>query len=146
MSRTGIPLVCRVRRKAMRTIKQTALVRGATPADIYRTLMDAKRHGALSGQPAKVSTRVGGKWSVGHDLEGKHLKLVKDKRIVQTWRANNWPKGVYSKATFAMAKAAGGTKITFTQTGVPAEYYKEISTGWRSYYWGPLKKQFANAR
>jgi activator of HSP90 ATPase len=131
---------------ATRTIKQTALVRGATPADIYGTLMNGERHGALSGQPTKMSTRVGGKWNVGHDLEGKNVKLTKDKRIVQTWRANNWPKGVYSKATFALAKANGGTKITFTQTGVPSEFYKEISAGWRSYYWGPLRKTFAKAR
>jgi len=130
----------------MRSIKQTALVRGATPSDIYATLMDGKRHGALSGQATKVSPRVGGKWNVGHDLEGKNLKLVKDKRIVQTWRANNWPKGVYSKATFALAKANGGTRITFSQTGVPSQFYKEISTGWRSYYWGPLRKTFAKAR
>ena len=128
---------------ATRTIKQTAVIKGATPADIYGTLMSSEKHGALSGQPAKVSTRVGGKWNVGHDLEGKHLKLTKDKRIVQTWRANGWPKGAYSKATFALSKAAGGTKITFTQTGVPSEAYKEISAGWRAYYWAPLRKQFA---
>jgi len=129
-----------------RTIRQTAFIRGATPADIYGTLMDGKRHGALSGQQTTVSPREGGEFKVGHDLEGKHIKLVKDKKIVQTWRANNWPAGVYSKATFALAKAPGGTKITFTQTGVPSQYYGEISTGWRNYYWGPLRKQFAKAR
>jgi activator of HSP90 ATPase len=131
---------------ATRTIKQTAVIRGATPADIYGTLMSSEKHGALSGQPAKVSPRVGGKWSVGHDIEGKHLKLTKDKRIVQSWRANNWPVGTYSRATFALSKAAAGTKITFTQTGVPGEFYKETSTGWKAYYWSPLKKTFAKAR
>jgi activator of HSP90 ATPase len=131
---------------ATRTIKQTAVIKNATPADIYGTLMSGKKHGALSGQPAKVSTRVGGKWNVGHDLEGKNVKLTKDKRIVQTWRANNWPKGKYSKATFALSKVAGGTKITFTQTGVPSEAYTEISSGWKAYYWQPLQKTFAKAR
>ena len=130
----------------MRTIRQTALIRNATPAEIYATLMDSRRHGALSGQPASVSARVGGAWKVGHDLEGRQLTLVKDRRIVQTWRANNWPAGVYSKATFALAKARGGTRITFTQTGVPSEFYKEISTGWRTYYWAPLRKVFAKTR
>ncbi len=129
---------------ATRTIKQTAVIKGATPSDIYGTLMSSKKHGALSGQPAKISTRVGGKWSVGHDLEGKNLKLTKDKRIVQTWRANGWAKGVYSKATFALSRAATGTRITFTQTGVPSEAYKEISSGWKAYYWKPLRKQFAS--
>ena len=130
----------------MATIKQTAVIKGATPGDLYATLMDGKRHGALSGQPTKVSNRVGGTFKVGHDLEGKHLKLTKDKRIVQTWRANNWPKGVYSKATFAFAKAPGGAKITFTQIGVPAPYLKEIASGWKAYYWVPLKKVFAKGR
>jgi len=129
-----------------RTIKQTALIRGATPRDIYATLMDPARHGALSGQPTKVSQSEGGEWSVGQDLEGAQVKLVKDKRITQTWRANNWPQGVYSKATFALAKAPDGTRISFTQTGVPSQFYKEISTGWRTYYWGPLRKTFAKAR
>jgi activator of HSP90 ATPase len=130
----------------MATIKQTALIKGATPHDLYETLMDGELHGALSGQPAKVSRRAGGTWNVGHDLEGKHLKLTKDKRIVQTWRANNWPKGVYSKATFALAKAPGGAKITFTQTGVPTKYLTEIRSGWKAYYWVPLRKTFAKAR
>lgn len=130
----------------MRTIRQTALIRGATPHDIYETLMDGKRHGALSGQPTRVSPRVGGAWNVGHDLEGKNLALTKDKRIVQSWRANNWSKGVYSKATFALAKVSGGTRITFTQTGVPSEFYGEIASGWRTYYWTPLRQQFASRR
>jgi activator of HSP90 ATPase len=130
----------------MATIKQTAVIKGATPGELYATLMDGKRHGALSGQPTTVSKRVGGTFKVGHDLEGKHLKLTKDKRIVQSWRANNWPKGVYSKATFAFAKAPGGTKITFIQTGVPAPYLKEIASGWKAYYWAPLKKTFAKGR
>jgi len=130
----------------MKTIRQTATIRGATPHDIYEVLMDSKRHGKLSGQSAKVSRRVGGAFSVGHDLEGKQLALTKDKKIVQTWRANNWEKGHYSKATFRLAKAAGGTRITFTQTGVPNDKYGEISKGWRDYYWSPLRKQFGAKR
>src|SRR3979411_1297679 len=130
----------------MKTIRQTATIRGATPHDLYETIMDSKLHSKLSRQRTTMSRRVGGAFKVGHDLEGKNLRLTKDRRIVQSWRANNWPKGTYSKATFALSKAAGGTKITFTQTGVPTEAYKEISSGWKAYYWTPLKKSFAKAR
>ena len=77
----------------MKTIRQTATIRGATPHDVYETIMDSKRHSKLSQQRATVSRRVGGAFRVGHDLEGKQLALTKDKKIVQTWRANNWPKG-----------------------------------------------------
>jgi activator of HSP90 ATPase len=127
----------------MKTIRQRATIRGATPHDIYETLMDSKNHAKLSRSRTTVSRRVGGAFRVGKDLEGKHIALLSDKKIVQTWRANNWPKGVYSKATFALARAPGGTRITFTQTGVPNEFYREISSGWREYYWEPLKKWFA---
>jgi activator of HSP90 ATPase len=130
----------------MATIRQTALIRGATPHDVYETLMDGTQHGALFGQETTVSRRVGGAFNVGHDLEGKHITLTKDRRIVQTWRANNWPKGVYSRATFALAKAPGGTRLTFTQTGVPSQFLKEITSGWKVYYWAPLRRKFARAR
>ena len=129
-----------------RTIRQTALIKGAAPKDIYATIMDPARHGALFGQTVKIADREGAEFSVGHDLEGKNLKLTRDRKIVQAWRANNWPAGVYSTATFALAKAPGGTKITFTQTGVPSPFYKETADGWRAYYWGPLRKTFAKAR
>ena len=115
----------------MKTIRQTATIRGATPHDIYETIMDSKKHTKLSRQSTTVSRKVGGAFKVGHDLEGKHLTLTKDKRIVQTWRANNWPKGTYSKATFALARATGGTRVTFTQIGVPDKFYGEISKGAR---------------
>ena len=129
-----------------RTIRQTALIKGATAKDLYATIMEPARHGALFGQEVKISDREGAAFSVGRDLEGKNLRLVKDKKIVQQWRANNWPAGVYSTATFAFAKAPGGAKVTFTQTGVPSPFYKEIADGWRAYYWGPMRKAFAKAR
>jgi activator of HSP90 ATPase len=130
----------------MKTIRQTATIRGATPHDIYETIMDSKQHTKLSRQPTTVSRRVGGAFKVGHDLEGKNLRLTKDKKIVQSWRANNWDKGVYSKATFGFAKAPGGTRITFVQTGVPSDKYGEIAKGWRDYYWNPLRKQYGAKR
>ena len=127
----------------MKTIRQTATIRGATPHDIYETIMDSKKHTKLSGSRTKVSRRVGGEFTVGRDLEGKNLKLIQDKKIVQSWRANDWPKGHYSRATFVLAPARGGTRITFFQSGVPDSHYRSISSGWREYYWEPLQEQFA---
>lgn len=130
----------------MKTIRQTATIRGATPHDLDETLMDSKKHTKLSRQPTTVSRKVGGAFKVGYDLEGKHLALTKDKMIVQTWRADNWPPGTYSKATFALARTLGGTRIRFTQTGVPDEVYGEIRKGWREYYWGPMRKRFGSKK
>jgi hypothetical protein len=32
-----------------------------------------------------------------------------------------------------------GTRLTFTQSGVPEQYYKDINQGWRDYYWKKMK-------
>jgi len=45
-----------------------------------------------------------------------------------------------SKATFYLEKIKDGTRLTFTQTGVPDEQYDEIRKGWHDYYWIPMKK------
>ncbi|MBI4283715.1 MAG: SRPBCC domain-containing protein, partial [Chloroflexi bacterium] len=67
-------------------------------------------------------------------------ELVPDKKIVQTWRASDWPEGHYSKVIFSLKEIKGGTHLTFTQTGVPEEQYEDIAQGWRDYYWAPIKK------
>jgi activator of HSP90 ATPase len=131
--------------RAMKTIRQTATIRGATPHDIYETIMDSKKHTKLSGSRTTVSRRVSGAFKVGRDLEGKNLKLIRDRKIVQSWRATDWPKGHYSRATFALARTKGGTRVTFFQSGVPDRHYRSINSGWREYYWEPLKKRFSHA-
>jgi hypothetical protein len=30
-------------------------------------------------------------------------------------------------------KVKGGTRLTFTQSGVPDQYYKDINQGWRDF-------------
>ena len=127
----------------MKTIRQQATIRGATPHDIYETIMDSKKHSKLAGSRTTVSRRVGGAFKVGRDLEGTNIALIKDRRIVQSWRETDWPKGHYSRATFVLSRANGGTRVTFRQSGVPDGQLRSISSGWRDYYWEPMKKQFA---
>src|SRR5438093_11094167 len=128
----------------MKTIRQQATIRGATPHDIYEMIMDSKKHSKLAGSRTTVSRRVGGAFKVGRDLEGTNIALIKDKKIVQSWREIDWPKGHYSRATFALARANGGTRIRFRQSGVPDGQYRSIKEGWIEYYWEPMKKQFAD--
>ena len=72
--------------------------------------------------------------------EGVNLELVPDKKIVQSWRAEDWPEGHYSQATFVLKEVGGGTELTFTQTDVPEEFVKDIAQGWQDYYWAPMKE------
>lgn len=114
------------------------------PRAIYRALMDSRQHRAFTGAPAKIDPKVGGRFTAwGPHLSGVTVELIKDRRIVQAWRAENWPAGHYSIATFELKRAGSGTVLTFTQIGVPPKNRKSIDEGWESHYWQPLKRFFA---
>lgn len=112
------------------------------PKDVYEALMDEEKHAAFTGGKATIERRVGGKFSTFDGwAEGKTIELIPNQKIVQEWRGSDWPEGVYSRATFALKKSpSGGTLLTFTQTGVPAEFAKDIAKGWKDYYWKPMKE------
>jgi activator of HSP90 ATPase len=125
---------------ATRKIRQSVTFR-ASPHDVYEALMDAKKHAKFTGGKASISREVGGKFSVFDGYaEGVNLQLVPDKKIVQSWRASDWPEGHYSEVTFLFKEIEGGTHLTFNQTGVPEEQYDDVSQGWRDYYWAPMKE------
>lgn len=126
-----------------KTIRQSVTV-NASPAKVYQTLLDSRRHSRLTGGKASISRRVGGRFTAFDGYaEGVNLELQNGKKIVQSWRASDWPANHYSKATFGLKKVKGGTRLTFTQTGVPNSDYTAVKQGWIDYYWTPLKQRFA---
>ncbi len=125
-----------------KTIRQSVTVHAA-PAAVYETLLDSKRHSRLTGGKASISRKVGGRFSAFDGYaEGVNLELQRGKKIVQSWRASDWPANHYSKATFALKKVPGGTRLRFTQTSVPNNQYASVKQGWIDYYWTPLKELF----
>jgi activator of HSP90 ATPase len=92
----------------------------------------------------KIDINVGSEFSVyGGDIQGVNLELIPDQKIVQSWRYSDWPEGHYSKVAFSLRGTPGGTRLTFTQTGVPEEFYDDIKQGWHDYYWQPMKEMLA---
>lgn len=103
--------------------------------------MDSKKHAAFTGAAAKIGREVGDRFSAydGY-IEGTNVALVRNKKIVQMWRGNDWPEGEYSKVTFKLNKIGGGTHLSFRQSGVPDNQYKAIKQGWIDFYWEPMRK------
>lgn len=123
-----------------KTIRQSATFR-ASPHDVYGALMDSEKHSQFTGGEAIISREIGGKFSAFDGYaEGVNIELVPDKKIVQSWRASDWPEGHYSQVTFSLSKVEGGTRLTFIQTGVQEEQYNDVSQGWKDYYWAPMKE------
>jgi len=129
---------------ATKTIRQTVRFK-VLPEQVYETLMNSRQHQALSGEPARISKRVGGKFTAwGPHISGFNLVLKPGRRIVQAWRAHDWPEDQYSIATFDIRKVKGGSELVFTQVGVPLHRYRGHSSGWRLYYWNPMREVFAH--
>jgi len=123
-----------------KTIHQTVSIK-ASPHQVYEALMDSRKHTKFTGDTAKISREVGGRFTAwGGYIDGINIELVPDKKIVQSWRGSDWPENHYSKATFSFEETKGGTTLKFTQSGVPEEHHDEISQGWHDYYWKPIKE------
>src|SRR3989304_6523077 len=104
-----------------KTIKQTATFE-ASPHQVYEALMDSRKHAQFTGGKASISRKAGGKFSVYDGYaEGVNLELVPDEKIVQSWRADDWAAGHYSRVTFVIKEVKDGARLTFTHSGVPVE-------------------------
>jgi activator of HSP90 ATPase len=118
----------------------------ASPAKVYRALLDSAQHAAFTGGPAEISTQEGGTFSAHSGMvHGRNVSLIPDTRIIQAWRIKNWPEGTYSIARFELRGEGGKTHLIFDQTGIPAAELEHIEGGWKKMYWEPLSKYLAQA-
>jgi activator of HSP90 ATPase len=75
------------------TICQKVFFTSTKTKDLYDLYMDSKKHSIATGARANISPKEGGRYSAHDDyIKGKNLQSVKNKLIVQTWRAAGWDK------------------------------------------------------
>lgn len=128
------------------TMKKTSAIKETisfktTPHEVFECLIDSKKHEEFTGDAAEISRKVGGIFSAyGGYCYGQNLELVKDKKIVQTWRATDWPEGHFSTVSFKFTKTKEGTRLSFSQKGIPQSEVKSVKKGWEDFYWKPLKE------
>jgi len=123
-----------------KTIKQRVKFK-ADPATIYDLLADSRKHAAITGKPASISTKIGGTFSIGdRDVTGVNVDLVPGVRIVQAWRHRRFPEGIFSMAAVTLKPTAdGGTELVLTHRGVPKDLIPETEQTWREQYWQRMK-------
>lgn len=126
------------------SIRQEIIIK-ASPKRIYDTLLDGKRFAEFTGgAPAAIASDAGGAFSCFNGMiTGRNVELIPNQRIVQAWRAGNWPEGVYSIVRFELAAQGADTKLTLDHTGFPDGASEHLEGGWHKMYWDPLKKYLA---
>jgi activator of HSP90 ATPase len=119
--------------------------KNTTPKVLYDLYMDAKKHAMISGAPATITAKEGAKYSVhGGYCWGKNLRLVKDRLIVQTWRADGWDKNDLD-STFIIELEPKGKDVVLhaIHTNVPDKRAAHLEKGWYDHYWNPWKDHLA---
>jgi activator of HSP90 ATPase len=122
-------------------IIEQSIVLPASPAKLYAAYLDSREHSRFTGGPAKVSGKVGGKFTAfGGAIAGRNLVLVPNRMIVQAWRATHWPRtDPDSILILRFSNAPGGGRIDLVHVNVPEHDHLGVTKGWASYYWEPWK-------
>lgn len=118
----------------------------ASPAAVYGVLTNSEDFTRMTGgRAANISKEVGGAVSMfGGDIRARNVELVPDKRVVQAWRSQAWPEGVYSIVKFELTPEGKGTKLVLDQAGYPDDAHKMLEGGWDQMYWKPMNAMLAS--
>lgn len=111
---------------------------------LYEAWLDSMEHSAFTGGEALIDPIVGGRFTAWDGyIEGTTLELKPNKRIVQSWRTSDFPKGAPdSKLEILFESAKTGTKMTFIHTEIPNGQGKNYKDGWKDFYFTPMKAYF----
>jgi len=129
------------------TIHQEVTI-DASPAAVFDVLTSSEDFARMTGgRAAKISKEAGGAVSLfGGDIRALNVELVPGKRVVQAWRSQAWPEGVYSLVKFELVPDGKGTKVVFDQAGHPDEAEQMLEGGWHQMYWQPMSAMLTDRK
>lgn len=128
-----------------KTISHRVRYRKTTPKILYDLYMNPKKHSMIAGSPVKISAKENTAFSAhGGYISGTTLKLIKDKLIVQTWRAQNWDKSEPDSIFMIILEPKGKDVIMHAvHANIPDAHVESIDKGWYGHYWNPWNQFLA---
>jgi len=120
------------------------IVLPASPEMIYKAWLSSDGHTAMTGSPAKVTGKVGGKFTAWDGyIFGKTLELEKPYRILQAWRTSEFPEDAQdSSVEILLDEVKEGTKVTLKHYGMPTDQVDSYKQGWEDFYFKPMRDYF----
>jgi activator of HSP90 ATPase len=117
----------------------------AAPQAVYEAWLTSAGHSAMTGAKAKASKKVGAAYSAWDGyIVGRNVELDPGRRIVQSWRTTEFAAGVPdSTVTVDLTPSGAGTRLTLRHAGVPDGQTSYEDSGWREFYFEPMKAYFA---
>jgi activator of HSP90 ATPase len=125
-----------------KTITQRVTFKNVSVATLYGIYLDSKKHTAAIGASASITPKEGALFSsFDKYTTGRNLQLVKNRLIVQSWRAIDWNKTDID-STFILRFEQDGKDavVHMVHANIPDKYVKSIKDGWNKFYWQPWKE------
>lgn len=118
------------------------------PKTIYDAWLSGKEHTAMTGGKATASTKVGGSYTAWDKyIKGKNLELIRNKRILQSWRSAEFPEdSLNSFLLVKLEETKNGTKLTLVHSEIPDGQAKSYKSGWVEHYINPMKEYFGQKK
>jgi activator of HSP90 ATPase len=94
---------------------------------------------------AEMEKREGGTFHAWNNrCHGYMLHLSENKRMVQAWRHDDFPEGMYTIVIFDFESTETGSRVSFNHTGVPEEASGWLTETWRKDFWEPLTEHLSD--
>ena len=123
---------------------QISTILPAGPERIYKAWLDSSEHSQFTGGAAEISPVVGGIFTAWDGyIKGVTLELTPYSRILQAWRAEDFPpEAADSQLEVGLEEVPGGTRLTLTHSNLPDGQAEEFKQGWLDFYFTPMQPYF----
>ncbi|MFO0675057.1 MAG: SRPBCC domain-containing protein [Polyangiaceae bacterium] len=116
----------------------------APPGAVYSAWLDGASHSAMTGSPATGQARVGHPFTAWDGyIAGLNLELVRDKRIIQSWRSADFTTvDLDSRLEVHLEPVARGSKLTLIHADLPPGQARKYADAWVQFYFEPMTSYF----
>jgi uncharacterized protein YndB with AHSA1/START domain len=128
-------------------VEVSGVVAGSVEA-VFDAFLDGATHSAMTGSEATSVAEVGASFTAWDGyIQGKHLAFARPSKIVQAWRAADFPDGAPdSRLEILLEPVKGGTRVTFVHSDIPEGMGAAFRDGWTKYYHRPDGGVFRSAK
>mmetsp|Transcript_11968 Transcript_11968/g.17792 ORF Transcript_11968/g.17792 Transcript_11968/m.17792 type:complete len:344 (-) Transcript_11968:56-1087(-) len=113
------------------------------PGMLFDCFVNPGRIQVYTNSAAHVDPTMGGKFDMFNgNITGTFLEIEHNVKLVQSWRAKDWPKDVQSHVTMKFDQQGSQCVLTLTHKNVPAKDVERIRSGWQNNFFSRIKSVF----
>ncbi|KAL7060441.1 hypothetical protein AAHC03_09707 [Spirometra sp. Aus1] len=114
-----------------------------SPQDLFNFFTSEELTKSFTRSDATIKAVVDGTYrAFGGNVSGKFCELKPPSLISMSWRKQNWPTDHLSLVKLEFTPSDCGTRLTLTQSNVPASDMEGTKSGWSSHYFMGIRRIF----